>query len=499
MATIQAPDLAVNQAAAIEHSSVAPQADSAMRSRTAPVYQFVQQFQSNNGASVALSTSGPTQSIWNLPGDVVWNFGQSFASFDLNLPAPADTYAIDIQTDVVPIDSIQIQTSGGTLLGNLNNVQAYCKVVQSLTQPINDYLTEGSVYAGKTVAESFYSQNSTCQPCNSLVTTAAANVPTSAYWYSLQASTTTPVMSAAALNAEDGIDRPYMAKQRSVRTTTAAVATTSGAAVMRFNIPFSAFVGTLLAVDKDILLGQNFQIVINWSATNRYTSICVAASNTLPATYTGAATMTSVYLWMAKEINGDIVSSLRHQVYSSGQDILIPYTTCGKGSTSAAGQYSLNQNLVAGMGLALKRVLNVPVRTNDYNQLANCNDNVNAHMYDQVQTFLDANPIQQKVINCGTAIEDFWYMKNFLNNTPAGLSAREFQIGSFWLDNFSDSAASGADIPVDDCRDSGLRIDAISKNYVATFNVKSAGMILYQYITFVRKLSIRPTGLSWGA
>lgn len=516
MATIMAPDLAQNMSSSRSMAhEVAPQADLAVKSKTAPVYQYVQQYQSNNGANVTLNNSAPTQSIWNLPGDIVWNFGKSYITLDLALTASTNVTAV--QTDVVPIDSIQLQTASGTLLGALYNCQSYCKNILAITKPLDDYLAEGPVYAGASAAASFYSQSVCCQPSNALVGTAVATVvPTTQYFTTVQAAAnnalnTAPYTqdifqnSSTATDVNFGTDRAYLCKQRLA----VAGAVGAGAAIaLRYKIPFSAFLGTMLGANKDYLLGQNFQIVINWSAVNRFVSdqaaIALTGANTA---YAGAGTMSNVYLWMAKEINADIVNELRAKVHGSGLEVLIPYTTCGKGSTSAGSttvggysNYSLNQTLTAGMGLALKRILTVPTRITDVNGLANCNDNVNGHLYLYVQSFLDANPIQQVPLAAGVGCADYNYMAPMLKNVPAGLSVREFQINSFWLDNFSDSASSATEFAEDDCVDSGLRINDVSKNYNIVLGVSSfGGANLYQYVTFVRKLIIRPSGLSWGA
>jgi len=500
MATIQAPDLVQNVQRPLDAPEIAPQCNLSAHARIAPVYKYVQQFQSNNGANVTLNNTSPAQSTWNISGDDIYNLAQSYMTFDLALTASANVTVV--HTDVCPIDSIYLRTSGGTDLVQLSNVQSYVKNMAAMVTPMDDYLCRGPVYGGTTVAANLQGENALCNPSNSLAYTAATTTSTSSqYYYSASGAGATVLISTVAgdgNDADSGTDKSMIGKQRLVA---AGAAGGSVAMALRYRIPFKYFAGSLFAVDKDLLLGQNFQIIINWSAVNKFvlTGDAFPLTGTIVA-YAGAGSISSCYLWLAKECNSTICDDLRGQLRNGGIQMLIPWTQCGRGSTGAAGRWSYNNVIQPGSGLALKRVVNVLVNSTEINALSQNNNNVNAAKYTEIQSQLNADYLQPQPVLAGTNTQDYWLMRKMLRNTPAGQSVREFQINSVWVDNFSDNVLSSADWQEDDCKDSGLHIDPSGKNYIITYNVAASdGAALYQYTTFVRRLIINPMGLSWGA
>jgi len=472
MATIQAPDLVQNASKPLDAPEIAPQCNLSARARIAPVYKYVQQFQSNNGANVTLNNTSPAQSTWNISGDDIYNLAQSYMTFDLAVTASTNVTAV--HTDVCPIDSIYLRTSGGTDLVLLSNVQSYVKNMAAMVTPMEDFLSRGPVYGATTAAANLYGENAMCNPSNSLSSTAATTTSTSSqYYYSTAAAGATPVISTVAgdgNDADSGTDKSYIGKQRLVA---AGAAAPGGVAMaLRYRIPFKYFAGTLFAVDKDLLLGQNFQIIINWSAVNKF-AFDVSAfplTGTIVA-YAGAGSLSSCYLWLARECNSTICDDLRGQLRNGGIQMLIPWTQCGRSSANAAGKWSSNNLIQSGTGLALKRVVNVLVSTSETNSLSQNNQNVNGAKYTDVQSQLNADYLQPQPVLAGSNTQDYWLMRKMLKGTPSVQSVREFQINSVWVDNFSDNVLNSSDWAEDDCKDSGLHIDPPGKNYIISYTI----------------------------
>jgi len=481
-----------------EVNYVAPQADLTLRSADKPVYQFVQQFANNVGSSVTINASSTTQAIFNLSGDVPWNFGRSYFTFQMN--CTASTNVTSLSTDTIPIDNISLRTIGGTEIAVLFNVQPYSRVVPALTTDLVEYLSRGYVYGAATPALSFFTECKFLNPHNQLFSTAATTtVPTVQYVYGSVAAPSVAQGSSLSMAADSGTDKSYYGRQRNVW----AGANGAGVALQTLcSIPFKAFVGTMLALDKDVIIGQNMQLVVNFSAANQFiwdtSAFAVTGAQTVIA-YAGVVTFANLYLWLAKEINGNIVAGLRNKL-NAGYEILIPYTYCGKNSTSSTGLYSAPQTLTTGMGECLKRIINIVANGTATQGLINDIDNVNGHKYTTAQSYLDANPIQYTQLRCGTDIQDWQYMYNFLKGTPAGLSVRDFQINSFFMDNFSSSLENGSMIRENDCVDDGLKLGDASKNYILqlTLTAGGPGANVYQYMTWVRRLIITPNSLHWG-
>lgn len=490
-----APDLAQNTSESFSKLEIADQVDLSVKSKLAPVYQYAQIYQLNNGASVNLAAAATSQSQFNISGDIVQNFARSYLTFDLVTTASTNVTAV--QLDISPIDSIELRTQSGTVLTSLNNVQMFSKVMARLS-PYEEYLSHGPVWAGATRAASLNSVNRLCQPAGVAAGNVASVVPNQRYWFGTAANPPVPTLSALAPDVDSGADQPFLARQ--LNSYSGAVG--AGVAVnISFRLPLSLFVGTILAMDRDLYFGQNLTLVINWSATSRFIydeSAILLTGNA--AAFAGTASLQSLYLWIAKEMNAEIVNQMRNQVQQQGLELLIPYTTCGKGGAAAGAvqQYSFNRVLTAGDGLSLKRIITVPATINETLRLNNCNDNVNAHIYTAVQSYLDASPLQQTALVCGTVPEDYNYMYQILRRASI-YSARDFQQASFFCDVFGDSACEAVDWREDDTNDSGLKIGNIPKNYSIRVTSTVAGMGLYQYVTFVRKLIINPNGLQWGA
>ena len=483
----------------VEVNSTCSQADHTLYSADKAVYQYVQQFANNVGSSVTLNQTSTSQVIWNLSGDTVWNFGRSYLTFQLNVAAPT-TFGC-VSADTIPIDSFLLQTVGGSQIATMYNFVPYSKVVPALTTDLKNYLTQGAAYGAATVAGNFYSENIFLQPINCLSTQAGAAGGAVSASYIYASNATPPVTLGSAttggLTVNSGVDKSYMSRQRIIQS-----GNTGTAMTILCRIPFSRFVGTVLAVDKDILFGQNLQLVVNFAPIqytifNNNAIIQDAAAATTTA-LTTAVTLTNLYLWCAKQLNSNIVNSFRQKLASSGYSVNIPFTYSGRNVSAVAGLYSASQVLSNGMGKCLKRVINI-VQMNSADAALQVDiNNVNGSLYTTVQSYLDSNPIQQARLNCGTDIQDFQYLQPLLDNTPLALSVREFQLGGCWIDSFSSSLENGSQILENDCVDDGLKLNESSKLYNLQITVNRAtGCIVNQYLTWLRTLMISPSGLYW--
>jgi len=490
----------------------APQVDYMLKSADKPVYIYQQQFANNVGTTVTLNATSTSQAIWNISGDSVYNWGRSYLTFQLN--AVASTNAGSLSVDTIPIDNITLQTVSGTQLAQLFNVQPYSRVVPALTTDLQDYLTRGPVWAAATVSGSRYTENKCLNPHDQLYSKAAltstVGESTAAYVFGNTASPSVPYGSVLNnTSAVSGATKNYIGRQRMVYNGTAGNAAITGLAMQTlYNIPFKSFVGTMLAVDRDMLIGQNLQLIINFSATNQFIwdtagdaanpSIIPAAAQTI-ITYVGAVTLANVYLWLAKEVQGSIVGKLRDML-RTGYEVMIPFTYCGKNSTSSTGLYSAPQTLSVGMGESLKRVINIIANGTATTGLINDINNVNGNKYTTIQSFLDANPLQYTQLQCGTDVQDYQYQAKFIKETVAGMSVREYQINSFFMDNFSSSLENGSKILENDVIDDGLKLSDASKNYnlQVTLAAGGSGANIFQYVTWLRRLVVAPNGLYWG-
>lgn len=176
--TIQAPELAQNVSAPLESLVRSSELDLAPKELAAPIYKYRRLIQSGNGAGnvLSLQQSSTTQSMFVLPGSMVFNPAKSFVTMDLGIAAPTNYNHFFV--DSVPIDSIVLQTDTGTELAKVLNAQPYTKVMQALCTDLDEYESRGPVY-GDIAANTLFpvSPNSGCQPVKTNDSDNAAVVP----------------------------------------------------------------------------------------------------------------------------------------------------------------------------------------------------------------------------------------------------------------------------------------------------------------------------------
>lgn len=492
MATIQVPDAGASVGGGEGFKVFKKELDLIPKSLYAPIYKWRRLTQVSGGSGLTLST-GSTNSIFNIPGGGVYNFSPSFLMFDLNLTAPDANILNTIWCDQIPIDNITLQTQTGQIVAQLTNVAPYTKSARFLCTPLKDYLSRESLYMGADVAGCFQTQNSFMQPARRYLGLTApgtlvsaqvvANLITTAY---VQQDGT---ISAIPTVAASGPDADYLVRQ------TIASGTAATASIVRHRVDLSAFVGTVLAANRNLYFGgQNMQLVINWSGLAKWGFISQVDATTGLANITAATTFTNYYLFLCEEVCEENIRAAKMAVEKpGGLAMYVPYTICPKLAVGAAGLTTMNTPLVAGFGI-LKRVLTCVVTNADTQMTSSNLDNVAGVKYTTVQSMLNNRPLQDWQLSC-TSSDDYNLMYNMLKGTAAGISSRCFRINSFWCDNFSD-ADSGAEFPENDLMDSGHEV-VNSENYSIQFTIVPATAQIYQYCTFVRRLVITNSVIQW--
>lgn len=531
MATISVPDVAANVSVPLLKEVVLPQLDLTARSLYAPIYKWRRLIQVSGGTGQTLS-SGVSNSIFNIPGGGVYNLSRSYLTFDVSFADPVAANSCNtIWCDQVPMNDITLQTQTGQIVANLINIPIYTKTANFMATSMKDYLTRESVLHYDTVANAFGTVNQFCQPAK-LAYFAPANITMtgSLQWSAVAAP---PVMANAAAIAgslvntsaavgkaltsgaltSNTITNQYVIKAGTVSIVPMGASgindpsapqrlatNASTASVMRCKVPLNYFVGTVLAMDRNIYWGgQNMQLNINWSPLNKwgYSSQLDNATDLLDL-ITGA--FTNYYLYLCQEVCAPNVEQAMANT-ASGQPLLVPYTLCPKLTFGSTGMQTMNTPLVQGYGI-LKRIMTVIVNVADSGRLSSNSDNVLATLaddgagsyYRSVQSFLNNSPLQDYVLRPFYK-EDYNYIWNLIKNSPAGISARNYYINPFWVDNFSDSSCS-EDFRENDCMDSGREITN-SENYAITYELVVAAAVCYQFCTFGRRLVISNSAIQW--
>lgn len=404
-------------------------------------------------------------------------------------------------TDCFPIDSISLQTSTGQELANLQAVQVYTKVLPWLATHVTEYSSRGGVY-NDYLDTNPESECVGCQPSTvGIARTTAQFQPSIPSECQITTTATgadaTATPSAFPANDVSGTDRQYSLAPQMLITS---VVDDQPYCEVLYKIPFSAFVGTILAMDKDLYFHQNLQLMIYWKPINNWavSTAGVAGAGSFTPLQTGDAAgyPNSLFMYLAQDINDTNVRTMSAQVQTSGMSLLVPWTISRQLTTLAAiGLYTMSTQLTPGMGDALKRIVTIPVNHLNTLKLSANTFNVRNIKYSSVQSSMDGRPIQDEPLT----LELQWnYLYDLIKNSPIGLSRRTFHANSFWLDNFSDCDDS-TNFAKNDLMESGLRIDQ-PHTYEIQFNVLcSGGVILHQYLTVVRRLNITAAGAAWAS
>jgi hypothetical protein len=482
MSNVQAPQLQEIPAASSSAEEVASQIDLTKMSLNAPVYKYRRFYQVQGGSSFT-PTGSTYLSQFVIPGSSVWNFARSHITFDVAVNSGTADVCPSLFTDTFPVDSIQLQTDNGTVLCNIQNAQQYLKAAIPLVTDQKTLFSRG----GATQAALGISDILGCNPADSNVeqirTTAQLSVAGASAAYAFAA--TDNAVAAKPKASASGADRLI---QRLV------TCPANNAHSVRYRMDLSNFVGTILAVDKDMHFGTNLQLVIYYKPLTNWGFECKVA-NTDRRDLT-APTVSNYYLYMAEDINDAITMPMIEQVRSNGASIYVPYTVSSQFSTDAtAGYASSNIPLVPGEGLRLKRILtNFTLSTNTNITTANT-FNVAGVKYTSLQSYMDSKPLQdQELVQADSDLYN--YLNEKCKDSVGLLSKRTFEENNFWLDDFSD-CDSTLKIPENDCKLSGLSVD-MQKNYALRINKLAVGLILCHWKTYVRNLTIKPSGISWG-
>jgi len=528
MAQIITPDLAVNPVNNISKEETAFQLDLIPSELKAPIYKQ-RRFNQVSGTSTLAVTTSNVNSVFNIPGDVVWNFSRGFITLDM-VATPANNSYATMFTDCLPIDSIQLQTNSGEIIALVQEAQIYTKVAQHMATNMDDYLSNGPVYGENTALGTAYplSQITGCNPSVEPLLTNALGITTTAAGFAFVATARSSITAAApgvitsnllspglpssvsmrtivATTQADTLPSAFPATQASgtdvlfrapQRLSTSAAVTTVGA--WRYYIPLRAFVGTILAVDKDLYFGQGLQLQINWKPMVNWGFSSLATGLT-DATLTGA--VTNYYLYMYQDVNRSVHEELQNIVSTQGMQVLVPYTTTNQLSTTATTTgFTMSIPLTAGSGLGLKRIITVPTLNNtDVAKLTANTFNANGVKWSNVQSTLDGRPLQDQQLLMSDST--CWnYMKSLIKRSPSGLSQRTWEENCFFLDNFSDCDDS-TNFYKNDCMKSGLEIKQ-ARTYAINITQASTttyGLRVLSYQTYVRPMLISRSGVNWAS
>lgn len=292
------------------------------------------------------------------------------------------------------------------------------------------------------------------------------------------------------------------AQQRLITSAVEAGAGESNISV-RFHIPLSIFSGSILALDKDLLFGQNLQLKIIWKPIANWgfqcAGVAAGASVQLPIVTVAGVNyplLQNMYLYMSEDVNPDTVGEFRNKLEAGPIAVNVPWIDGSQLSTgAAAGTYSIQAQLNPSDGERLKRVITAAANVANTTKRTANTFNVANVKFSGLQSKLGTQARQENVIT--VADSQLWnQMRDLIKRSPAGMSSRSFEENMFFVDNFSDCQDS-THFKDNDLLTSGYK----PKNqtlYSVTYNQTSTGgLLLVQWRIWQKILLIEKGRLYW--
>jgi len=343
-----------------------------------PDYQLTKLIQQTGGQVNTITTSGGTESIFELPAKV-FNFGKSFISFSISIPdTGANTTYNWFQTNVIPFwQQIQVYTKGGLFLCDLISAHNYSNLVNPIETKIENLKTYDQYVAAQ--AGTGYGQ------CFRIQGGSAANY------------------------RPNGVEPDNGTDELQYTFVSTAGGAGAGGLTANFIIPFSMFKNTIMGLNKDLYFnGEIMMIRFVWGpATKLYFKSTAANAPQTNATAAAlSASVSNIALYLALENNQEIVNQIMSKCSSpDGLKVLVPFVWTNRINLTGNSQ-TITLRYTAAQGLRLKKIYHgVYANVESANTMYEHNNTAGA-VVTSYYTMLDNVRRQQFNVNC-TIGEDY--------------------------------------------------------------------------------------------
>ncbi|MDR3539998.1 MAG: hypothetical protein P4L69_03375, partial [Desulfosporosinus sp.] len=258
-------------------------------------------------------------------------------------------------------------------------------------------------------------------------------------------------------------------------------------------VPFTALTHTVLAMDRDMIFGEDMYINMMVAPSYKIGYNTAASNGSGAATAFVAAkqpTLSGMYVNLAVEVDPITEASVRAKFDRGDMKFIFPYQYAWRLSTAGAGQISVSQQLNSGYGRYLKRIIQVPFDSTEASTAAV------GHAYDhqncgqdkitQYQTSLNSVPLQDQQVSCAN-LDDWRLNKDFLKGSVIR-GALPYLQNWFHMDSFS-APKRGSEVPYENVVE-GLDLSLpVTWSFTAT-----AGKALthYTFAEFIREIETKP-------
>jgi hypothetical protein len=434
----------------------------------------MRQLQLNNVpvGSLAITASGSTLAQWKIPALTIFNPSKSTFQYKLNFPTQGGTKInVTFEDTFESCSSIQVGSASqpGALL-DLQYANNYISVARKLDTSTTDFealdYTSG-LYQSDSIKLQSGAAASGLNFFPPTTTMAAGNTFGAAI---------------GVLYDQLTLQQPQYTRYEGLDASTA---------VRTRIIPFSALTHTILAMDKDMVFGEDIYInmMIAPSFKMGYAGSVNSNPVTAPLALVTQPTLTGMTVNLAVEVEPMVAASVLAKFQSGGMKFMIPFQY-GWRLASAIGQISIQQQLNSGYGRWLKRIIQVPFDASETAAATvskaydHCNLNgVKISLY---QSLLNSVPLQDQQIDV-TALDDWRMNKDYIKGSVLR-GYLPYAQNWFHVDNFS-SPPRDDDTPFENVVE-GLEL---TQPVTWTFNATAAvALSNYTFAEFIREVETRP-------
>lgn len=421
-------------------------------------------------SSATFTASGSTLVEWKIPAQTVFNPSHSNLQYTLTVPAQgAAAYVVNFEDVAEICGSVQVGTASTPgLLVDLQYANNYTAVARKIDTCQQDFLTSD-------VTSGLYPSSSAAS-CSSAAGAAlnwfppTATLPAGNPWG--------PTILA--------LDQVTLQEPQYAR-----IAVLNTARVITRILPLSAFTHTFLAMDRDVMFGEDIYIRVMLSPSYKiaYTSTSVNDASVGAAALANQPVIAGLYLNLAIQEDPLIKASIESKFARGEMKFLIPYQYGWRVSTANAGVVSVQQQLNSGYGRWLKRIIHSPFAGNEPNSssanAAYDHQNFSSAKISQYQTLINSAPLQDQYAVCAS-LDDFRLNKEFIKDSAIRGSAA-YNHNWFHMDCFSNP--QNVPFPEENVIE-GLELAMpITWNFNAT---ATAALTHYTFAEFVREIRATP-------
>jgi hypothetical protein len=266
------------------------------------------------------------------------------------------------------------------------------------------------------------------------------------------------------------------------------------------SIPLSAFTHTALAMDRDMIFGEEMYIRIQIAPSSKvvFTSTALADPAAGAAAVATQPLLQQISMRLAVQVDDQVEAYVRGKFQAGQMSFTFPYVYAWRTGTTQAGTASIQYQMTNQYGKKLKRILHTVLPATETLNVAFDHENMDGSKLDQYQTAIDSQPLQDDRLSCkqpvvnGARGMDDWRENKHLARGSALPNSAAYYLSWFHCDSFSNPKRESSVLVPEANILEGLDL-AMPRTWSFTGTV-AANLAHYTFAEFVREVHASPLG-----